>query len=68
MTEVESYLYKTRKTIRQACAELGLTFDNEIVTAIEECSSCNIWLRPTALKPDLDGNPICPQCLHFYGM
>jgi hypothetical protein len=68
MNDLENGLYRTRKTIREVCRELDLDFDLVYVTNLSECSDCNIWLKHAQLKPDLDDNPICPQCLRFNGM
>lgn len=68
MNQLEVGLFKTRKTIRQVCEELELDFDSSYVLNLAECSDCGIWLKQSQLIPDLDKNPICPDCLRFNGM
>lgn len=67
MNLVEKTLYRTRTNIRQVCKELGIDFEEGLVTYLEECAHCSIWLKPRELKPDLDGNPVCTVCLEFEG-
>ena len=67
MNEVERVLYRTNKSIREACAEIGVDFDEFPVDKIETCSHCSIWYKHHELKPDLDENPICKICWRFYG-
>lgn len=68
MTPIEQALYKTRKTLLEACAEFSIEYilDSEDFT-LKQCNSCGIWLKPVQLKPDLDGLDICNDCLTFYG-
>lgn len=68
MNEVEKVLYRTRKTLTQACKEAGVEFDSDIIKEIQECSHCGIWYKLNQLIPDLDKNPICNNCNHFYGL
>lgn len=68
MTPLDKVLYKTRKSVLEAEAELS---DNNVYSAdisLEQCNSCGIWLKTTQLKPDLDGLPICKDCENFYGL
>lgn len=65
MNELERALYKTRSILPHVLLELDL--DPEYPCTLEECSSCSIWLRPEELTPDLDGLPICRDCLRWYG-
>lgn len=67
MNKVEKTLYKTRKTVQEACDECGVDFEDAVVSELEECSSCSIWLKHYQLKPDLDNNPVCKECLDYYG-
>ena len=67
MNEVEKTLFRTRKTIRQACSEAGYEYDENYIQHIEQCSSCSIWLKPSQLKLDLDDNFICTPCWVAYG-
>lgn len=66
-TSLNSYLYKTRKTLREACQEAGIEFDTGYTT-LDECTHCSVWLQPHELVPDLDKNPICNVCLRYEGM
>lgn len=68
MNEVERTLHRTRKTLMEACIEAGVEFDPGLVTNIQECSNCSIWHKISELIPDLDNNPICKNCKHFYGL
>ena len=68
MHEVEKSLYRTRKTLRDACRELNLVYEDTCVGTIDTCSSCGIWVKVKELVPDEDKNPICKECLTFYGM
>ena len=67
MNELEKVLYRTRKTLQEGCDEIDLQFENAVIAAIQECSSCSIWRKPEHLVPDLDGYPICKTCQGWYG-
>lgn len=67
MNEVERALYRTHKTIREACAEAGVQFTENLELSVQECSHCSIWHRLQELQLDLDKNPICKICWRFYG-
>lgn len=66
MTPLESALNRTRKTILEVCRELGIEYTDSLPN-IDQCNSCGIWLKKSKLIPDLDKNPICNECLTFYG-
>ncbi len=66
MTPLDKILYKTRKSVLEAEAEM---IDNNVCSiTLDQCNSCGIWLRPDQLKPDLDGLPICKDCETHYGL
>lgn len=67
MNELEQRLYKTRDTVLEARLELDLEVEAVDIYNIAACSSCGIWLKPTALKPDQDGMEICADCRRWYG-
>lgn len=68
MTQLSKHLYKTRKNLLEVCAEFDIEYDlDSLELSVEQCSSCNIWLKPKELHEDLDKNPICGDCLRFYG-
>ena len=54
----ESYLHEFEDE-----TQLPDELDIELVA----CSSCSIWLKPIQMKQDLDGYPICENCLAHYG-
>lgn len=62
-------LNKTRKTLTQACNELGIDIDDVedeyLQAAIDQCSHCNIW--STTLDDDEDGNLVCDLCFRLVG-
>lgn len=66
--DLEAYLVRTRKTITQACKELGI--DSREVDAdmllIAQCSHCSVWNKN--LITDLDQNPICVYCRDLIGL
>ena len=68
MNELEKVLYRSRKTVPEGCFEAGIKFESAVISNIQECSSCNVWLKPSMLIPDLDGYPICKSCQGWYGM
>jgi hypothetical protein len=68
MINVDQYLYRTRKSIRQVCTENGIAFDDAQVIAVDSCTSCNIWQKPRDLRLDLDENLICRQCYDHFGL
>lgn len=59
----------TRKTLSQACRDLGIDMDNVedelLQNTIDQCSHCNIWSHK--LIEDLDGMPICTLCERLVG-
>lgn len=67
MNALELALYKTRKTALEASIEIGHNDISLGDITLEQCASCNIWLKPTQLQKDLDGLPICRECYTFYG-
>jgi hypothetical protein len=67
MTPVEEYLYKTRNSVLDACNALRIKTPYEQDIELAACSSCSIWLKPIQMKQDLDGYPICENCLAHYG-
>lgn len=67
MSELDKTLNKTRKSLFQACNELGIEYSESIHLNVQECSSCGTWVYLTSVKVDLDGNPICNQCFTYYG-
>lgn len=68
MNELELMLHRTRKTVWQACEDLGIPVDQYSIASIDSCASCGIWEKHSKLRPDLDGNPICKECFTFYGL
>ena len=68
MNDLEKILYRTRKTILEGCFEADVKFKDVAITAIQECASCNVWLKPTMLVPDRDNYLICKSCQGWYGM
>jgi hypothetical protein len=68
MNTVELVLNKTRKTIREACIEAGIEFEEDLVPNLETCTSCMTWYKHSIFKKDLDGNLICTQCYNWYGV
>jgi len=68
MSEIDRTLYRTNLPIREAAKLLGTNVEFVATnTTLTCCSSCNTWLKPKELKPDLDGSPICHICSSWYG-
>lgn len=68
MTPLEKSLYKTRRTVREACIDSNTNYTgNENIYTVSQCSSCSLWLFPKELKNDEDGLPICSPCMMYYG-
>jgi hypothetical protein len=65
MNLLEITLYKTRKSVLDACTEIGYNNVSEIEIRLKQCNCCGIWLK--TMKLDLDGNDICDYCLDAYG-
>jgi multimeric flavodoxin WrbA len=63
------HLTKTRKTLQQACRELGIDVEEVDYYDFDkhccQCTHCDIW--GTDHKPDLDANPICTLCFRLVG-
>lgn len=68
MTPLDKVLYKTRKSVLEASAELGHNNVSLDDITLEQCNSCGIWLKSIQLRPDLDGLPICKDCETHYGL
>lgn len=67
---LELGLLKTRKTVWEACKDLGIDpedIDTELLTTAQ-CSHCNVWHYEYRLKEDLDGSPICSYCESLVGL
>lgn len=67
MSPIDSLLYKTRKSALDALLELGHNDISLGDITLDQCASCNIWLKPNQFKKDLDDSPICKECFEFYG-
>lgn len=65
MNLIERTLYKTRKTVLEACIENDLQLSSEIEIGLTCCSSCGIWL--IEMPVDNDGLETCQLCLDSYG-
>lgn len=65
MNELESVLYNTRKTVLEACHELGYNYALDDEIGLLCCTSCGIWQK--YMCEDLDGNDICKVCYDTYG-
>lgn len=68
MNEIESALYRKKRTLLEVCQEFGIHIEDADISSLETCSNCSIWFKPIELIPDLDGNPICKICRRFYGL
>lgn len=66
MNELEKTLYNTRKSLLEACTELGYNNVSEVENGLKCCTSCGIWLK--RMMPDLDKNEICVYCYESYGL
>lgn len=62
-------LNKTRKTLSEACVELGIDIDDvddfDLDQHIQECSHCGVW--GDKHKEDEDGFLVCPLCFNLVG-
>lgn len=68
MNSLEACLYKTRKNALECAGELGYNNVSEVDIGLSACSDCGIWLKPKEMKKDLDGLPICKDCLTYHGL
>jgi len=62
--EIERSLRRTTKNLRSVLEDAGISFSSFDIAqlTIDTCSNCGIWHAKRALKPDIDGNPICGFC------
>jgi len=67
MNSLERALHRSHKSIREACVEAGIAFEDAYVLNVDQCNHCGIWMKIKELKPDLDKNPICATCYEFEG-
>lgn len=65
MNILERTLYKTRKSVFEACTENDIQYPSEIEIGLTSCSSCGIWL--VEMKKDQDGLDTCDLCQETYG-
>lgn len=66
--EASTVLYRKKKTIREAEAELGSKIDEEeLFKHMDTCSFCGMWYHIPELEEDNSGFPACLTCLKFYG-
>lgn len=65
MNLIERTLYKSRKSLLEACAENDIQYSSEIEICLMQCSSCGIWLLE--IPVDDDGLETCQLCLDSYG-
>lgn len=68
MNEVQTALYRKKRTLLEVCEEFGIEVDEADIGTLETCSNCSIWYKGPELISDLDGNPICKTCWRFYGL
>lgn len=66
--KLERGLLKTRKNLREVCAELGIDIPEREELTVDQCTHCNVWHWSYKLKEDLDANPICSYCEDLIGM
>jgi hypothetical protein len=59
----------TRKTLTQACRDVGVDIDDVddglLSTFVSQCSHCDIW--GTVHVEDKDENPVCVLCYSLVG-
>jgi hypothetical protein len=67
LNSLDYVLYKTHKSVLEACRELMIEYHPEVEIHLKQCTSCGIWLKPEQLKKDLDELDICTTCLTAYG-
>ncbi len=67
MNKVETALYRTHKTLREACDEVEQDFSSSIIENLDTCCSCGIWLKFSELIEDQDAMGICKPCWTYYG-
>ncbi len=60
-------LYRTNQSIVNACLELGLEYEQDMLEDLEQCSHCSIWYHSYELMPDIDDNNLCKFCEEYYG-
>lgn len=68
LNALDYVLYKTHKSILDACAELMIEYSSEVEIHLKQCNCCGIWLKPGQLVKDLDGLDICQTCVDAYGL
>lgn len=68
MNEVQTALYRKKRTLLEVCEEFGIDVDQADIGNLETCSNCSIWYKSPELILDLDDNPICKTCYKFYGL
>ena len=68
MSELSSFLYRTKISIPDACEELGIEYNKDDLEDLSSCTHCGIWYWEYELIPDLDENNICKFCSQYYGM
>ncbi len=67
LNALDYVLYKTHKTVKDACTELIIPYSDSVEISLCQCNSCGIWLKPNQLVKDLDGLDICKDCYTVYG-
>ena len=67
LSSLDYVLYRTHKSVLEACDELMIEYHSEVEIQLKQCTSCGVWLKPQQLKKDLDGLDICTTCLDAYG-
>lgn len=59
-------LYRTNHSIAQACDEMGVEFDEDMLEDLCQCTHCNVWWYAYELVQDADGNDLCKFCKVYY--
>lgn len=66
--EVGKYLYRQRISLREACSEAGVDYNEDMDTyPYRECDHCLYWLLRKELHKDRGGMLICKVCEEWYG-
>jgi hypothetical protein len=61
------YLYRKRMTVQEACKDLGIDFEEEMLGDLEQCTSCSVWWHTHELLEDPeDGTNLCKYCESYY--
>lgn len=66
MSSLTDILYRTNRSIQDACLELNIEYNEEDLEDLARCDNCFIWYWGYELIPDVDNLNTCKFCDQYH--